>query len=184
MPPATDRGLSSTDSHPPTSRTLPACFAATSPDGEAFLAGFARAKRGPLVKGGWPRQRSGGFRRAVPDCPSYPQTAGNPSASLALGTSLVKGRLSSRAPPAQKAPLLGELAELARPEGSRRAFRRRPSPGSTRQLGRGGLPPSLAPLVRTHSRQSVGGGVLDAPPTSRQLPSPPLQHPQIKEAPT
>ena len=33
MPPATDRGLSSTGSHPPTSRTLPACFAATSPEG-------------------------------------------------------------------------------------------------------------------------------------------------------
>ena len=65
MPPATDRGLSSTGRQPPTSRTLPACFAATSPDGEAFLAGFARAKKGPLVKGGWPRQRSGGFRRAV-----------------------------------------------------------------------------------------------------------------------
>ena len=48
MPPATDRGLSSTGSHPPTSRTLPACFAATSPDGEAFLAGFARAKRLPF----------------------------------------------------------------------------------------------------------------------------------------
>ena len=46
------------------------------------------AQKGPLVKGGWPRQRPGGFRRALPDCPSYPQTAGNPSASLALGTSL------------------------------------------------------------------------------------------------
>ena len=51
MPPATDRGLSSTGSHPPTFRTLPACFAATSPDGEAFLAGFARAKKAPLSKG-------------------------------------------------------------------------------------------------------------------------------------
>ena len=65
MPPATDRGFSSTGSHPPTSGTLPACFAATSPDGEAPLAGFAHAKKGPLVKGGWPRQRPGGFRRAV-----------------------------------------------------------------------------------------------------------------------
>ena len=40
------------------------------------------------------------------------------------------GRLLSRASPAQKAPLLGELAELARPEGSRRALRGRPSTGS------------------------------------------------------
>ena len=48
MPPATDRGLSSTGSLPPTFRTLPACFAATSPDGEAFLAGSARAKRLPF----------------------------------------------------------------------------------------------------------------------------------------
>ena len=40
------------------------------------------------------------------------------------------GRLLSRASPAQKAPLLGELAELARPEGSRQALRGRPSTGS------------------------------------------------------
>ena len=41
------RHLPSTDSHPSTFRTLPACFAATSPDGEAFLAGSARAKGSP-----------------------------------------------------------------------------------------------------------------------------------------
>ena len=40
------------------------------------------------------------------------------------------GRLLSRASPAQKAPLLGELAEPARPEGFRRALRGRPSTGS------------------------------------------------------
>ena len=39
------------------------------------------------------------------------------------------GRLLSRASPAQKAPLLGELAEPARPEGFRRALRGRPSTG-------------------------------------------------------
>ena len=44
--------------------------------------------KGPLVKGGCHRQVTGGFRRALPDCPLHPQTARNPSASLALGTSL------------------------------------------------------------------------------------------------
>ena len=69
MPPATYRSNPFPGSPPSTGRTLPACFAATSPDGEAFPAGFARAK-GPLVKGGWPRQRPGGFRRALRHRPS------------------------------------------------------------------------------------------------------------------
>ena len=51
MPPATYRSNPFPDSPPSTGRTLPACFAATSPDGEAFLAGFARAKRRPTQWG-------------------------------------------------------------------------------------------------------------------------------------
>lgn len=41
-----------------------------------------------LLSKGLSAKRTGGFRRALPDKPSYPQAAGNPSASLALGTSL------------------------------------------------------------------------------------------------
>ena len=47
MPPATYRGDPLPGSPPSTSRTLPACFAATSPDGEASLAVFARVKGSP-----------------------------------------------------------------------------------------------------------------------------------------
>ena len=67
------------------------------------------------------------------------------------------GRLLSRASPAQKAPLLGELAELARPEGSRRALRGRPSTGIHP------LTPAAAwgqAALRTPFKLACRGGVL------------------------
>ena len=98
------------------------------------------------------------------------------------------GRLLSRASPAQKAPLLGVtprcagrwrgategsgpegLAELARPEGSRRALRGRPSTGSHPLLPRrpGGRPPYV-PLLRWLVGEGVTPprGVGDAAPYS------------------
>ena len=69
------------------------------------------------------------------------------------------GRLLSRASPAQKAPHTVKswpsLRGLKGPDGPCVAARFR---STTRQLGRGGLPPSLAPLVHNDSRQSVGAG--------------------------
>ena len=69
------------------------------------------------------------------------------------------GRLLSRASPAQKAPHTVKswpsLRGLKGPDGPCVAARFR---STTRQLGRGGLPPSLAPLVHDDSRQSVGAG--------------------------
>ena len=49
-----------------------------------FLGYFVKAS---LVKGRWPEGPEG-FRRALPDCPLYPQAGRNPSAVAALGTSL------------------------------------------------------------------------------------------------
>ena len=72
--------------------------------------------------------------------------------------------------PAKGSPS-GELAEPARPEGFRRAVCCHPFSGNPRPLQRGGgLPPSLAPLVRKFSQQSVGAG--HARPST--LPLPPM----------
>ena len=98
------------------------------------------------------------------------------------------GRLLSRASPAQKAPLLGVtprcagrcrgategsgpegLAELARPEGSRRALRGRPSTGSHPLLPRrpGGRPPYVPHLNWFAGRGlDPPRGVGDAAPTA------------------
>ncbi len=95
------------------------------------------------------------------------------------------GRLLSRALPAQKAPLLGVtprcagrcreategfgsegLAELARPEGSRRALRGRPSTGSHPLLPRrpGGRPPYVPLLNWFVGRGVPPRGVSGTPP--------------------
>ena len=69
------------------------------------------------------------------------------------------GRIIPRASARKKAPLLGELAERARPEGSRRASRHHPFPGNHPPTwkGMGCRPPSPLSFA-IHSRQSVGAG--------------------------
>ena len=65
----------STGSHPPTSWTLPACFAATSPDGEAPLAGSAHAKKRPPCQRGLAALAAWGIPTGFPPPPRHPFAA-------------------------------------------------------------------------------------------------------------
>ena len=76
----------------------------------------------------------------------YPcRQPGIPPPRLRSAPPFDKGGSSRGLRPRKKAPLLGELAELARPEGSRRAFRHHPSTVTRRQLPEPFRPASRPP---------------------------------------
>ena len=87
-----------------------------------------------------------------------------PSSILKFGSSPEPPQGEVEAPLSKRA---GRVSGLGDSDGPCVAARSR---SATRQLGRGGLPPSLAPLVHNDSRQSVGAG--HARPST--LPLPPL----------
>ena len=68
----------------------------------------------------------------------------------------VNGCSPSRAQPAKRLPIRG-AGRVSRPEGFRRALRHHPFPVSSHPLQRGGLPPSLAPLVHNFFTPSRRG---------------------------
>ena len=83
----------------------------------------------PPLRGGSARRRWG---RELYGCPKYFGLWQGSLPPPLRGTSLAEGGFSTR-----WAPLLGELAELARPEGSRRALRHHPFPGNRPSTAKG-----------------------------------------------
>ena len=84
--------------------------------------------------------------------PEPPQ--GAREAPLSKGDSPLRGEMS-RSDRGARARRAGRVSGLGNSDGPCVAAHSR---STTRQLGRGGLPPSLAPLVHDDSRQSVGAG--------------------------
>ena len=73
---------------------------------------------------------------------------------MSKGDSPLRGEMS-RSDRGARARRAGRVSGLGNSDGPCVAAHSR---STTRQLGRGGLPPSLAPLVHDDSRQSVGAG--------------------------
>ena len=110
------------------------CRSATSPVRGGFPRGLRpRKKKAPLSKGAG---RVSGLGDSDGLCQSarYPRRRpGIPPPRLRSAPPFDKGGFPRGLRPRKKAPLTGELAELARPEGSRRALRHGPSTVTRRQ---------------------------------------------------
>ena len=89
-------------------------------------------------------------RRQAPPNPRR----GEVEAPLSKGDSPLRGEMS-RSDRGARARRAGRVSGPGDSDGPYVTTRSR---ATTRQLGRGGLPPSLAPLVHNDSRQSVGAG--------------------------
>ena len=117
---------------------------------------------------------------------SNPLTGNHPQAREPLRPASrpppLMGRLLSRASPAQKAPhAVGSWPSLRGLRGFDGPCVAARSRATTRQLQRGGLPPSLAPLMRKFSQQSVGAG--HARPAALPLPPIYLSHRRARSGP-
>ena len=108
-------------------------------------------------------------RRQAPPNPRR----GEVEAPLSKGDSPLRGEMS-RSDRGARARRAGRVSGPGDSDGPYVTTRSR---ATTRQLGRGGLPPSLAPLVHNDSRQSVGAGharpatLLCCPSTGWALPA-------------